>query len=169
NNLVENNVVYWVHGEGISTGIGSGNTIRGNIVSDAWSANIYVDGAPNTTIENNLSYVTSEAKSWPVGNPNTNWPLGIGVSPEPTTRELIDGLIIRNNIVVNANGCVWKFIEEVVQPASNMSVYNNTCVGNASGIKFQNGTTMNNLNIRNNIIVGGLATYDATIQIDPAP
>jgi len=170
NNLIENNLVYWCHGEGISTGIGSGNVIRGNIVSDAWSVNIYVDGAPNTIVENNFSYVSTDAKNWtPLSGANLEQATGIGISTEPLSGNTINGLIIRNNISVNANGCIYHFPSQPGITDNNIQIYNNTCVQNNGGIKWVTGA-VTNISIRNNIITGPLANNgDATIQMNPAP
>jgi hypothetical protein len=177
NNIIEDSYIYWIHGEGIlAFNAAHGSIIRRNVIEGAWSANVYVDGSKDVTVDSNLIYLTPEAKTWPSIDPNRgNWSnsLGIGVSVEcagsgpcyyeDAGERSVDNLTITNNIVVNANGGIWLFRNDNPFVASGWRVINNTFINNDNGI-YLTGVEMRNSIFKNNIVVqnnGGYQVYVA--------
>ena len=162
NNVFEDNYIYWNHGEGTSAFDGSDGTVwRRNVIADNWSENLYVDGSKDCVIEDNLIYLTPEAKQWN-SNFNNN-AQGIGVSVEsypdqPTITRDATGLKISNNIVVNTSTGIGSFVEESGHTFSGWVVTNNTFLNNDFGIKLQGQTASNTF--RDNIVFGGSPVVD---------
>jgi hypothetical protein len=176
NNVVEDCYIYWNHGEGLSTGIGTTNSIfRRNVVADNWSVNLYVDGANNTTFDSNLVYLTNEAKNWPTVDPqgrNKSNALGIGAAVEPDSSFVaaLSGLKIVNNIVVNANSGIWAWPEQAGHTFSNWLIANNTLIRNGDGIKLINsGAGISGMTINSNIIVEDASNAYSQMQLEPIP
>jgi uncharacterized membrane protein YgcG len=175
NNIVEDSYSYWNHGEGLSTGVGTTNTIfRRNVVGDNWSVNLYVDGATNTTFERNLVYLTNTAKEWPTVDEldrNKSNALGIGAAIEPDSSFLaaLSGLTIINNVVVNCNAGIWSFPEEAGHIFSNWLIANNTLIRNTEGVKLLNsGAGVSNIQLLNNIVIEDVSGF-SQIQVQPIP
>lgn len=66
-NVCQYNTVWFNHGEGVSVSFpGTGSvTINNNTIYDNWSANIYLDNAPNNSVYANLIYATTRDISTP--------------------------------------------------------------------------------------------------------
>jgi parallel beta-helix repeat protein len=103
---VSNNEVYHNHGEGIGISSQAGTVVRGNILHDNFSANLYINGARNATIEGNFIYTaynptvpaTDVEKKYFRYHAPAN---GLAIANEDdVASETLTRLIIRNNIVV---------------------------------------------------------------------
>jgi hypothetical protein len=175
NNVVEDCYVYWNHGEGLSTGVGAvGSTFRRNVVADNWSVNLYVDGANETTFDNNLVYLTNEAKNWPTTDAqgrNKSNALGIGAAVEPDSSFVaaLSGLKIVNNVVVNNNAGIWAWPEHAGHTFADWRIANNTLIRNVDGIKLLNsGAGLLRIATDSNVIIEDVKSY-SQMQIDPTP
>jgi parallel beta-helix repeat protein len=176
NNIVEDCYVYWNHGEGLSTGVGTTNSIfRRNVVADNWSVNLYVDGANDTTFDSNLVYLTNEAKSWPTVDPqgrNKSNALGIGAAIEPDSDFIaaLSGLRITRNVVVKCDSGIWSFPEDPGHVFSDWLIANNTLIRNGDGLKLLNsGAGISSIAFQNNIIIEDLASANSQMQANPLP
>jgi len=165
------NVVYFNHGEGLTV-VGAGHLVRGNIVADNWSANIYCATCRNTTFDRNFAYVSSDARTYPlVTSTNQNNPAGFsGGDCDPVCAPMHD-LTITNNVF---NGGLFRYSVGGGFPDTNSKIYGNTMIMDNSiqgvGLEYRNaGTSITNLVIRNNIIY---MTQDpagvGAMRIDPA-
>ena len=168
------NTVYWNHGEGIVTGIGSSNILfDSNVVADCWSVCLYTDGGNNIEVRNNLIYLTTEAKTWSSLGFTTSNALGIGAAVEPDASfvSALDNLRIHDNVVVNTAACFRAFPEQAGHTFSNWYIYNNTCIDNDQGIRIDNsGAPITNITMRNNIVRSrGSGAGGRIVQFVPAP
>jgi len=177
-NIIEDSYIYWIHGEGIAAfNAAHGSIIRRNVIEGAWSANVYVDGSKDVTVDSNLIYLTPEAKTWPSIDPHRgNWSnsLGIGVSVEcagsgacyyeDAGERSVDNLTIANNIVVNVNGGIWLFKNDNPFVASGWRVINNTFINNDNGI-YLTGVEVRNSIFKNNIVVQNNGGYQVHVAL----
>jgi len=188
NNVVEDNYIYWNHGEGVAIGPQDGNTgtiVRRNVIADNWSVNLYCDGCKSAIFDSNVVYTSTEAYNW--ANPNgyaAMRPAGIAVSNEDINNMGVDGLTITNNIVVGHGQA--GFVLFGCEPGScsgsnqqngisnhyfkNIALLNNTFVANDSGIAFSPGANIfTDITVNNNIVDRHTNTSGATVQYKILP
>jgi hypothetical protein len=158
NNSIENSYVFWNHGEGLTLA-GNGCSARNCVVADNWSVNLYFCNARDCTAENNLIYLSSTAKTWPTVAPNrwNNSNLdGLAICWETYNDqqgEAPNGLIIRNNIIVNCYRGIDLFRNDIAYTVSGWLVENNTIINNDyAGIQLGN-VTVSSSAFTNNAIV----------------
>jgi parallel beta-helix repeat protein len=180
NNIVENNYIYWNHGEGLSIAIGgNGNILRNNVVSDNWSVNLYNDGAGlNNTYDNNLVWNTNDANFWPCvpgGCTNGDWSYSLGLSAGIETDSpggSIAGTRFTRNIIINTNGGIRTFrAPGQNQPITGLTLDNNTIINSSACILLvNNGTAISDITVANNICIqdGGL-NPSGVLQVWPIP
>jgi Concanavalin A-like lectin/glucanases superfamily len=154
---VIDNVSYFNHGEGLTIA-GSNSVVRGNIVTDNWSANLYCTACFNTTFERNFAYTTPDFAAYPlmpVYFQNRLVYEGLSISSgDPGVHDLT-GIIVANNIL---GGGLNRWQYGTVFSDNGNQVLNNTMITSpgaigSTGLWWQNpGGTVTNLVVRNNLI-----------------
>ncbi|HKZ55219.1 MAG TPA: right-handed parallel beta-helix repeat-containing protein [Anaerolineales bacterium] len=153
-NTIEENYIYWNHGEGLTAGSYVKSTVfRRNVIADNWAANIYLVGTTDAVVEDNVVYLSNEAKQWPncVARCYNNNASGIDISIEYHAGDSPADFRIRNNILVNTVAGIRSFINDASFVADGLTLANNTFVNNESGIFFA--SPFQNVTARNNIIL----------------
>lgn len=155
NCVVENCVVYFVHGEGIMAASVNNCTIRNCIISDSSSGRIGVD-AENTLIDSNIIWVTPY-------NPGINDDSMIGFGLEQvdalgdySDSKGIKGTRIVNNLTIGGTGVRgWQAAGGDLYPYSDCIIANNSLLDfTGRGIYLLNGVAGygNNFYIINNLL-----------------
>jgi hypothetical protein len=178
--LIQNNVVYWNHGEGIGTGNGSKNTtFRHNIVADNWAVvGLYCDGCDTGMVfDGNLVYLTDLARHWcydskgvltgacvnmPSGS-DRSYECGLCLAAElDAGGHTNPGVVLKNNIIVGTNGGIVGFSVACNSSGcpppptpSGWQIIGNTIVNTNTGVQVQSavGGSFSNFTIQNNLFL----------------
>jgi parallel beta-helix repeat protein len=98
NVTITNNRVHHNNGEGVGISAKVGTTVRGNVIHDNFSVNLYINGAHDATVERNFIYTADTQTTYYRYNAPAN---GISVSNEhDLDATTLSNLTIQNNIVV---------------------------------------------------------------------
>ncbi len=126
--------------------IAAGNVISGSICSYAECAGLYVDGARDIVLENNISH-------------DNMYGIEIGSEEGHTTTYEVKNIIARNNLVYNnsAGGIrVGGYDKKKTGYVTDTKIYNNTIVNNGEGEGGWNGelcfVKCNGIDVKNNIV-----------------
>lgn len=154
---VIDNVAYFNHGEALTIS-GFNSVVRGNMVTDNWSANLYCTACYNTLYERNFIYVTPDFAAYPLmPGWSTNKVVyeGLSISSgDPGVHDLT-GIVVANNIL---GGGINRWQYGTVFSDNGNQILNNTLITNPgeqgnAGIWWKNpGGTVSNLVVRNNLI-----------------
>ncbi len=122
---ITNNEVYHNHGEGIGISAKASIVVRNNILHDNFSVNMYINGASNTTVENNFIYTEGPARSkYFRYNAPAN---GIAIANEhDTSGTALSKLVIQNNIVVGGRFAFYYGYYFQNTPMKDTTILNNT-------------------------------------------
>jgi parallel beta-helix repeat protein len=145
---ITDNRIYNNDGEGLISLRSNYATIRGNEISDNYSASLYLDNARWVTADRNLIYSTGNTRYFRDGKPG----IGIGVANE--TKDVMNPSsdnVFTNNIVI---GTRWGFYYGNFESGGglrNTKVLHNTFYGTTEEIiRIENDTHANSL-VANNI------------------
>jgi parallel beta-helix repeat protein len=167
------NKVFLNNGEGIglwgnSTDGGCvGIELRGNVLWDNFSVQMWVDHGANVTMEGNFAFTTGN-------QPNiSNWfstPSGILIAEEKSfghSGDLHDGLI-KNNIITQCRSAFKFWLDGAGSGVKNYKILNNTFAYNfAEAIIIDEGANHSNSLIMNNILVQSIgAPYRITDTVN---
>jgi hypothetical protein len=161
NVTVSNNEVYHNHGEGIGISSQVGMVVRGNILHDNFSANLYINGARDATVEGNFIYTaynptvpaTDVEKKYFRYNAPAN---GLAVANEDDIPSAtLTKLTIQNNIVVGGRFTFYYGNFQNGGGMKNSAILNNTFFaeafypntlangGNSATVKIETSTHTN--------------------------
>lgn len=156
--LYEYNTSIQGFGEGINVcynGQGDGHYIaRNNVVVNAFSGSIYVDGCANAVVENNIILGGNAVHN---GWTNVSQSFaGVNVGMENIAYTPALGHVIRNNLFVGATGCVEENMFASVATAGGQlgaQIYGNTCIAaDDYELRLRWGATSGNWVATNNLI-----------------
>ena len=169
NNLIEGNLMFWVHGQGITADQAShGTIIRSNILADMWGSSIYIQGSRDITVENNIVYVTDDAlnvpnyygKVYPIHEKSRPIGIHIGIEENVQFDVGLTGLKVRNNLVLNGQYGIESWGPKTDNPLNNFRyvyrdwlIANNTVIDFAKGIYLRGHDGIQSINVHNNILV----------------
>ncbi len=172
NVVFQNSRVTDNHGEGVGPFLRSSNwTIRGNVVADNWSINLYVDSEDGGhVVDRNVVYNTPGKYESPTEIIDAA-ALGINAKPDGIrianensdldgqADNIVDNITVTNNLVIGTNGGISSFayFPRPVMVLRDSLIANNTLVNIQPGSK-QGALTVDravNVRVLNNIVLGG--------------
>lgn len=152
NSIVEQNIVYENHGEGIGCCCSRNHIVRDNIVYDNYSVGIYLDNAQDCIVERNLVYTTMNSNFFRDGYPFN----GLQVANEDYEEVGDDDRSIRNtfrnNIVLGARYAFFYGAYQIGGGFIDSQVCNNTFHDPILGAFFIEADAHSGSTVANNIL-----------------
>jgi parallel beta-helix repeat protein len=150
--IIRNNTVYKNWGEGVNLCGNDRALAEGNVISDNYSVNLYIDYATNATVRNNRLYTSDDEDRmdfFPYWSKTKSPGNGILLANEHNEKQTNGGHKIYNNISVNCGSGV-----QISGALANSVIAHNTIVvGRTWGTGIGGGDQAVNCSLLNNIIV----------------
>jgi parallel beta-helix repeat protein len=155
---VSNNKVYQNNGEGIGISSRAGTVVRGNILHDNFSVNLYINGARNATVEGNFIYTEAQSKFFRYNAPAN----GLAVANEDDLAiDTLSNLTISNNMVVGGRFTFYYGNFKNGGGMKDSAILNNTFftdafypndLGNSAAVKIDTSTHRNTRFVNNAVL-----------------
>lgn len=146
-NVIRNNKVHNIWGEGIYGYYGISNTLmEGNVVYDTYALGIGLSGSANGIIRNNLVYKSTDGLG--------GWG-GIVVANDNNSKiqDICNNNLVYNNFVYGSSIEIQRYLASATSQIIDTRIYYNTVI-NPNGDPLIMGGTQINTTIRNNIFFG---------------